>query len=76
MKFAITLSYHNYRPGSVAQWIARRTSSWKDLRYSEAVGSSPTGVGEFFAPKNWSQSDISSQDTLKSPLKLDHQQQS
>lgn len=45
----LTFSHSQQWPGSVAQWIARRTSSWY-LRYSEAVGSSPTGVGEFFAP--------------------------
>ena len=44
-------------PGSVAQWIARRTSSWYKQRYSEAVGSSPTGVGgDFFGKCNLSMS--------------------
>ena len=34
---------------SVAQWIARRTSNGVCGCYSEAVGSSPTGVEQFWA---------------------------
>ena len=32
----------------MAQWIARRTSNWSQRWYSEAVGSSPTGVDSLF----------------------------
>ena len=40
--FCINFALQDNRSDSVAQWIARRTSSGQ--RYSEAVGSSPTGV--------------------------------
>ena len=46
--FTFWLACIKYNSGSVAQWIARRTSSWLEMRYSEAVGSRPTGVVHIF----------------------------